>query len=241
MKTLTFQNTTLTPVVQKDGQIWLSSSDLAKALDYAQSNAVTKLYNENADEFTSCMTMVIESMTNGINNSQRKIKTRIFSLRGCHLIAMFSRTAVAKAFRKWVLDILDKEVGAPVQRHTISIEQQAQIQKAVKAKCQSNKLHYQALYHHLYDKFGVKSYKDILAVDFEQALAFVYDYAFCHNRNINFAYNCTSESIYQNIKSQEQLDHMLTLMQSMVNSIGEMQARLKKQDHLLRSSQQLLK
>ncbi|WFF39603.1 KilA-N domain-containing protein [Moraxella nasibovis] len=138
-------------------------------------------------------------------------------------------------------DALNTGAIPALAHHTISIEQQAQIQKAVKAKCQSNKLHYQALYHHLYDKFGVKSYKDILAVDFEQALAFIYEYAFCHNRNINFAYNCTSESIYQNIKSQEQLDHMLTLMQSMVNSIGEMQARLKKQDHLLRSSQQLLK
>lgn len=138
-------------------------------------------------------------------------------------------------------DALNTGAIPALAHHTISIEQQAQIQKAVKAKCQSNKLHYQSLYHHMYDKFGVKSYKDILAVDFERALAFVYDYAFCHNRNINFAYNCTSESIYQNIKSQEQLDHMLTLMQSMVNSIGEMQARLKKQDHLLRSSQQLLK
>ncbi len=35
----------------------------------------------------------------------------IFSLRGAHLIAMFSRTAVAIEFRRWVLDVLDKEVG----------------------------------------------------------------------------------------------------------------------------------
>ncbi len=33
----------------------------------------------------------------------------IFSLRGARLIAMFSRTKVAKEFRKWVLDVLDKE------------------------------------------------------------------------------------------------------------------------------------
>ena len=35
-------------------------------------------------------------------------KARIFSLRGCHLVAMFARTPVAKAFRRWVLDVLDK-------------------------------------------------------------------------------------------------------------------------------------
>lgn len=38
-------------------------------------------------------------------------KIRIFSLRGAHLIAMFARTQIAKEFRKWVLDILDKEVS----------------------------------------------------------------------------------------------------------------------------------
>lgn len=240
MQTLTFQNTTLTPVSYNDAQIWLSSSDLAKALGYADVRSIANIYNRNKEEFTSGMTKVINLITSE-KSANLQTSTRIFNLRGCHLIAMFARTAVAKAFRKWVLDILDKEVGAPVQRHTISIEQQAQIQKAVKAKCQSNKLHYQALYHHLYDKFGVKSYKDILAVDFERALAFVYDYAFCHNRNVNIALNYTSDSVYQNIKSQEQIDNILILLQSLVNSIGEMQARLKKQDHLLRSSQQLLK
>lgn len=36
---------------------------------------------------------------------------RIFSLRGAHLLAMFSRTNKAKEFRKWVLDVLDKETS----------------------------------------------------------------------------------------------------------------------------------
>lgn len=37
----------------------------------------------------------------------RTERVRIFSLRGCHLLAMFARTPVAKAFRRWVLDVLD--------------------------------------------------------------------------------------------------------------------------------------
>lgn len=234
MKTLTFQNTTLVPV-KTDNQIWLSSADLAKALGYSQSRAVSKLYNENQDEFTPSMTALVP------NPHMKNANICIFSLKGCHLIAMFSRTAVAKAFRKWVLRISLIKKWVYLYNTTPSASSNKPKSKKRSKPSASNKLHYQALYHHLYDKFGVKSYKDILAVDFEQALAFIYEYAFCHNRNINFAYNCTSESIYQNIKSQEQLDHMLTLMQSMVNSIGEMQARLKKQDHLLRSSQQLLK
>lgn len=52
------------------------------------------------------MTQVIESVTSG--NYRKKV--RVFSLRGAHLIAMFARTDVAKEFRRWVLDILDREV-----------------------------------------------------------------------------------------------------------------------------------
>ncbi|MDH8489597.1 P22AR C-terminal domain-containing protein, partial [Klebsiella pneumoniae] len=48
---------------------------------------------------------------NGINGSTRRMKVRVFSLRGAHLIAMFARTPVAKEFRRWVLDILDREVA----------------------------------------------------------------------------------------------------------------------------------
>lgn len=31
-------------------------------------------------------------------------ETRIFSLRGAHLLAMFARTEIAKQFRKWILN-----------------------------------------------------------------------------------------------------------------------------------------
>ncbi|CAM6492057.1 hypothetical protein ENINCK372B1_16190 [Enterobacter intestinihominis] len=36
---------------------------------------------------------------------------RVFSLRGAHLIGMFARTPKAKEFRRWVLDVLDREVA----------------------------------------------------------------------------------------------------------------------------------
>lgn len=57
------------------------------------------------------MSMVIKMMTNGINNNLREKSVRVFSLRGCHLIAMFATTDKAKEFRRWVLDILDREVA----------------------------------------------------------------------------------------------------------------------------------
>lgn len=102
---LTFQSFTFNPIVE-DGQVWLTSTELAKAFGYKSQKSITNLYNSNADEFSPQMTQVIDSVTSG----NYKKKQRVFSLRGAHLIAMFARTSVAKLFRKWVLDILDKEV-----------------------------------------------------------------------------------------------------------------------------------
>ncbi|MDH1318563.1 BRO-N domain-containing protein [Enterobacter bugandensis] len=102
---LTFRSHTFTPAIC-DNKFWLTSSQIAEALEYSSTKSITNLYNQNEDEFTSEMTQVTESVTSG--NYRKKV--RIFSLRGAHLIAMFARTPVAKEFRRWVLDVLDKEV-----------------------------------------------------------------------------------------------------------------------------------
>ncbi|MCT8345423.1 hypothetical protein LG003_21915 [Photorhabdus kleinii] len=82
---------------------------MAELLEYKSEKSVTNLYNANKDEFTDDMTMVTESMTIGINNSLRKKKVRIFSVRGSHLIGMLADTDVAKSLRRWLLDLADKE------------------------------------------------------------------------------------------------------------------------------------
>lgn len=105
MTTLTFQNTTLS-VINQQNQTWLSAREIGTALGYRNPlGDIVKLFDRNADEFTPEMTALIEMPTAGGIQ-----KVRIFSLRGAHLIAMFARTKVAKDFRKWVLDILDREV-----------------------------------------------------------------------------------------------------------------------------------
>ncbi|EDJ89890.1 possible prophage antirepressor, partial [Haemophilus influenzae R3021] len=114
MTTLTFQNTTLS-VINQNNQTFLTASDLGKALDYSDADrSVRRLYTANADEFTTEMTALVEMQTAGGIQ-----KVRIFSLRGAHLIAMFARTKVAKAFRKWVLDVLDEETNQPQQKTTV--------------------------------------------------------------------------------------------------------------------------
>ncbi|HDX3035657.1 TPA: hypothetical protein ROA62_000138 [Escherichia coli] len=107
---LNFHGVSLTPVDSVSG-VWLTSSDIAKALGYASSKSVSTIYSRNSDEFTSSMSMVIKMKTIGINNNLREKSVRVFSLRGCHLIAMFATTDKAKEFRRWVLDVLDREVA----------------------------------------------------------------------------------------------------------------------------------
>ncbi|MGN7911749.1 BRO-N domain-containing protein [Enterobacter sp. 22466] len=105
---LTFRNHTFTPAI-RDNKLWLTSSQIAEALEYCSTKSISNLYKQNEDEFTPEMTQVTDSVTSG--NYRKKV--RVFSLRGAHLIAMFARTPVAKEFRRWVLDILEKEVMKP--------------------------------------------------------------------------------------------------------------------------------
>lgn len=52
MNTLTFHNKKLN-VINRDNQIWLASSDIAKALGYASTKSITTIFNRNSDEFTA--------------------------------------------------------------------------------------------------------------------------------------------------------------------------------------------
>ena len=100
---LTFNNVTLTPIPHQNS-LWIRSVELARALGYSDESSVGRIYKRNAEEFTPEMTQVIE-ISDTVNLT---VPARIFSLRGCHLVAMFARTPVSKAFRRWVLDVLDK-------------------------------------------------------------------------------------------------------------------------------------
>lgn len=102
---LNFQGVSFQTISDIDG-IWLSANQIGFALQYADDKAVQRIYARHCDEFTEKMTRVVKLTTPGGNQ-----ETRVFSLRGAHMVAMFARTPVAKEFRRWVLDILDREVS----------------------------------------------------------------------------------------------------------------------------------
>ncbi|HEM8210967.1 TPA: hypothetical protein U2M19_001810 [Providencia rettgeri] len=115
---LTFQNFTFSPVTDS-GEIWFTSAEIAKALKYKKTDSVSQIYARNADEFTDSMTTTLK-MKVVRKTGDVEMVNRLFSLRGAHLIAMFSNTPVAKEFRKWVLDILDREVtGSNLDEHLL--------------------------------------------------------------------------------------------------------------------------
>ena len=111
-KALTFNEVTLSPVLHNN-QIWIRSVELACALGYKREDSVAKIFRANIDEFTPDMAQVIEITDNA--ESAFPVKTRVFSPRGCHMVAMLSRTPIAKEFRRWVLDVLDRLAAQETQ------------------------------------------------------------------------------------------------------------------------------
>lgn len=107
VKSLVFHDTQF-EIVDHNGQPWLRLPQIGAALGYANPYKVQQVYDRSADEFTDQMTALVELHTAG-----GKQQVRIFSLRGAHLLAMLSRTKVAKEFRRWVLDILEGITAAP--------------------------------------------------------------------------------------------------------------------------------
>ncbi len=171
--TLAFENTTF-EIVDQNGQPWLRATDVANALGYSRSDKVGRLYSRNADEFTPSMTAVVETPTLGLSGNL-VTETRIFSLRGAHLLAMFARTEKAKAFRVWLLDLIEAQ-ARNTRPHTPAIHYdrispaQAQdlkelVHSVVDAKVQG----FAETWARLHKKFRVNSYLELPATRFDEA------------------------------------------------------------------------
>ncbi|MBC05705.1 MAG: hypothetical protein CMO10_05365 [Thalassospira sp.] len=103
--TLTFQDTELS-IIDRDGVPWLTGPDIARALGYSDASKVSKLFNRYKDEFTDAMSLKTKL---GLRGQIQPATVRVFSPRGAQLIAMLAKTDRAKAFRRWVLDVLEAQ------------------------------------------------------------------------------------------------------------------------------------
>lgn len=101
-------------ILDRSGKPWVTQEDLAKALYGIKGGGqdglplegaerqLRRLFARNRDEFTDDMTAILLMETAGGPQ-----QVRIYSARGCHLMGMFSKTALARQFRQWVLDVLE--------------------------------------------------------------------------------------------------------------------------------------
>lgn len=166
---LSFNEVNFSPV-QQGGQVWLKTSELAEALGYSDQSGVTRIYSRNEDEFTQAMSCSVKLTEKG---QTREI--RVFSLRGCHLIAMFSKTAIAKQFRKWVLDVLDREVVTKQleSRQSISPEQQALLHEIVARRSQGERKIFAEMWARHNRHFKIPRYAELLEIHFPEAIHYL--------------------------------------------------------------------
>lgn len=174
-------------IINRNGEPWITLAQIASALGYSKGvsqndtpfNAIRKLYTRHADEFTDTMTALVKLPTEGGEQ-----ETRIFSLRGCHLLAMLARTPVAKQFRKWVLDVLDRlalEKNSLSPDHPITPSQQATLRAIVKARIEaanpSGKGRLMNLYGQVWNRFcrqfGIARFTELPQGKMAEAVAYL--------------------------------------------------------------------
>lgn len=180
---LNFNNLPLSTVTH-NSQLWLTTSELSKALGYSRSDSVNKIFERNKDEFPSTMSSILPARQIDVigESSGLQPDRRIFSLRGCHLVAMFAKTAIAKEFRKWVLDILDQhnesQYGLKSLPPSLSNDQSRSLQEAVSRRCMKidkpeRNSAFKKIYGELKTHFRVPSYRDIPEASFAEAVRIV--------------------------------------------------------------------
>ncbi len=176
--TLTFNEVAFSPVHQ-DSQLWIRASELAKALGYARADSISRIYDRNADEFTANMTQVIEIPdTVNLGTTGSLLNTvRVFSLRGCHLVAMFSRTPVAKEFRKWVLDVLDslsqQATTTPTALTPSTVSDRSALKKLSDTWAKQTGQRYSQCYTQITTHFNLEAFAEIPVEWIPDAIAFV--------------------------------------------------------------------
>lgn len=166
---LSFNDVNLKP--SSDHHVWIGSIQIGLALEYANpETAITKLFNRNIEEFSSSMTRLVDVQTNGGTQS-----IRAFSLRGCHLITFFARTPVAKEFRKWVLDVLEKEVTQQQidTRVKINAQQQTELKKIIDRRCEGSTKKRTELWSRHNKHFRIPRYSELLAIHFQDAVNYL--------------------------------------------------------------------
>jgi prophage antirepressor-like protein len=92
-----------------EGQLWLKAGQIVQPLGFASVDSVLKIVQRYPEEFGPEESRIIPLPT----PSSGLQPTRAFSLRGVRLLCLLARTEPARAFRRWILDLLEGRVQLP--------------------------------------------------------------------------------------------------------------------------------
>ncbi|UCV26774.1 BRO-N domain-containing protein [Ferribacterium limneticum] len=102
---------------------WLTTAQLAKELGYSHVQSVHSIYNSNTELFPDALSTFADVPTSG--GTQR---TRVYSLKGCYLLAMLATTPAAVKFRAAVLELIEQQHLNYIQRQLEADRTRAAIQ-----------------------------------------------------------------------------------------------------------------
>lgn len=103
---------------------------------------------------------------------------------GLYELAFGSRVESAKRFKKWVVTEVLPQIrrtgryecplaNSATNDAKINETEQYEIQEAIRKRAKNCSVHYQTIYHALYDKFKIPSYKDLHRDQLSAALTFI--------------------------------------------------------------------
>ena len=221
-----FENQSVRIILDENNQPLFVAKDVAVTLGYLRPNDAIKQHCKGAVKHRTLS-------TKGGNQEMRVIYEP-----DVYRLIFGSKLESAVKFQNWVFDEVLPTIRKTGQyRHTLSTEQQHTIQKAVRQKCLHNSTHYQTVYTALKNKFGVPSYKDILACDFEWALAFIWGFEFT---NTAFIANILADNAHQIKQAQDEFWGVMGEFANALERLGELQIRLEKSEQCVYALQQRL-
>lgn len=166
LKTFSFENQSVRTLGSSDFPLFVAV-DVIHALGFKDTINPIKRHIDPEDLIKSEITDKLgrKQTVNCVNES------------GLFALILGSKLKSAKRFKRWVTSEVLPEIRKTgryeLPRETISTEQQYLLRKAVERRCKNDSLHFQRVYHELYDRFKIPSYRDLLKSDFEEAMAFL--------------------------------------------------------------------
>lgn len=119
-------------IIDHKGKPWVTAKDAGVCLQYADpARHVHKLFGRNKNRFKPDETAEIEievpygdaemrgqfDHASSTKQAMRKMRVRIFSLRGLNRLAIYANTPIAWEFHDWILDLIEgKNSGAELRQ-----------------------------------------------------------------------------------------------------------------------------